>query len=435
MTGAHIRLGCLVVITGILAAGGSASRATHVVNGKPHQPWKTGYWVWAGESPAPAGFMPDILYVETPPGRWPRGLPPAYEYVVVRRIEADVPLTPAVAAAVVDDYKALVADAGPRVRISGLQIDYDSPARLLDAYGVFLAQLRQRLPPSDRLSITALLDWFHPYAGIDRVLQAVDEFVPQFYDTAHERTSAGIAEPIDPSRWAPVFNAYHVPYRIGVATFGRIARRRLDDSGHTAVRYFRDASPIDFFGPPHLDRRVLSTPAGELVVHYDVRAHVPGQPELRAGDAVEITFPTQVSVRAAYDAAHRFGGYCAGVLAFRWPGRSETLTLGPDDVEQMVSDTASTSSPRLETREARCIERTCQDLYLNTMGILETADRTIGIRATAPLDVFLPAGGPIRTSRHGQDLFVRLPAYAGLGTLYVGRAISHGPVGFEVMRP
>ena len=197
MTGCYTRLGCFVAMAGLFAAAGSASRATNVASGKPHQPWKTGYWVWAGESPAQAGFMPDILYVETPPRRWPRGLPPAYEYVAVRRMETDLPLTPAVAAAVVDDYKALVADAGPRVPITGLQIDYDSPARLLDAYGVFLAQLRQRLPPSDRLSITALLDWFRPYAGIDRVLHAVDEFVPQFYDTAHKRTSAGIAEPIE----------------------------------------------------------------------------------------------------------------------------------------------------------------------------------------------------------------------------------------------
>ncbi|MEJ0066292.1 MAG: DUF3142 domain-containing protein [Caulobacteraceae bacterium] len=41
----------------------------------------------------------------------------------------------------------------------GLQIDFDAHTRRLGEYATFLANLRRRLPPDCRLSITGLLDW------------------------------------------------------------------------------------------------------------------------------------------------------------------------------------------------------------------------------------------------------------------------------------
>ena len=266
-------------------------------------------------------------------------------------------------------------------------------------------------------------------------LRWVDEFVPQFYDTAHERMSAGIAQPIDPSKWAPVFNAYHVPYRIGISSFGRIARRRVDASGRASVHYFRDVSPMAFAGRKQLTRSIKTTSTGEVVVHYDILTRIEDKPELRPGDVVEITFPTEASVRAADEAARQFGGYCAGILAFRWPSRSETMTLAPDDVERIRSGESLSAATNLEVRHAECIERQCQDLYLDLGGHVLSADRTIGIRAAGPMDMFLP-GGPLHPSTvHASEILVRLPAYSGLGKVYLGRTISHGQVDFEVVRP
>jgi hypothetical protein len=334
----------------------------------------------------------------------------------------------------VEHYRTLVADAGAGVHIVGLQIDYDCPTRSLELYGRFLEQVQQRLPAGSFLSITALLDWFGPHTDIVSAFRWVDEFVPQFYDTAHERMSTGIAQPIDPLRWAPVFNAYRVPYRIGISSFGRVARRRVDASGHASVHYFRDASPTAFAGR-NLTRSVKTTSTGELVVHYDVLAPIEDKPELQPGDAVEITFPTEASVRAAYQAARQFGGYCAGILAFRWPSRSETVTLAPDDVERIRSGELLSAATNLEIRHAECIARECQDLYLDLGGRVASADRTIGIRTDGPMDMFLP-GGPLHPSTvHANEILVRLPAYSGLGKVYLGRTISRGQVDFEVVQP
>ena len=44
-------------------------------------------------------------------------------------------------------------------RLVGLQVDFDSGTRGLDRYGDFLRDLRERLPPRYRLSVTGLLDW------------------------------------------------------------------------------------------------------------------------------------------------------------------------------------------------------------------------------------------------------------------------------------
>jgi uncharacterized protein DUF3142 len=435
MTGVSIRLGLLAAAAGVLALAGLAFRSTNAIPSKTRESWKTGYWVWAGDAPVSAAFTPEILYVEAPATRWPRHLPQAEQYVVVHRIEPATPLTPAAAAAIAEHYRTLVADAGAGVHIAGLQIDYDCPTRSLESYGRFLKQVHQRLPAGSSLSITALLDWFGPRTEIVSALRWVDEFVPQFYDTAHERTSAGIAQPIDPSKWAPVFNVHHVPYRIGISSFGRIARRRVDVSGRASVHYFRDASPMAFAGRKQLTRSITTTSTGELVVHYDVLAPIEDKPELQPGDVVEITFPTEASVRAAYEAARQFGGYCAGILAFRWPSRSETMTLAPDDVERIASGELLSAATNLEVRHPQCIERECQDLYLDLGGRVVSVDRTIGIRAAGAIDMFLP-GGPLHPSTvHANEILVRLPAFSGLGKVYLGRTISRGQVDFEVVQP
>ena len=146
------------------------------------------------------------------------------------------------------------------------EIDYDFPTSSLATYGTFLRELRQELPASQLLSITALLDWFGPRTAIADTVKWVDEFVPQFYDTAHERMSGGIAEPIDALKWAPVFNAYRVPYRIGISSFGRIARRRSTGRAFDGSLLPRRESD-DFAGRRQFVRSVRATSAGELVVH------------------------------------------------------------------------------------------------------------------------------------------------------------------------
>src|SRR5262245_58552408 len=128
----------------VLAAAGLGLNTNKAVAFKPREAWKTGYWVWRGDEPVSAAFKAGVLYVEAG-RRWPHHLPATDEYVVVSRIEASDDLTAQRAAALAEDYKALIDDAGERTRITGLQIDYDSPTGRLKSYARFLDRLRQDL--------------------------------------------------------------------------------------------------------------------------------------------------------------------------------------------------------------------------------------------------------------------------------------------------
>jgi uncharacterized protein DUF3142 len=380
-------------------------------------------------------YIPQILYVQVQSDRWPEGLPQAESYVALRRIEPNRELTPELADRLAQEYRALQHASEAQGRLNGLQIDYDSPTASLKSYGRFLTTLREVLPAGTQLSITALLDWFSPNTAIADVLKPVDEFVPQFYDAGVVRNSSGIAQLIDVEKWAPVFNAFQTPYRVGISSFGRIARRRYDDSGGPQIRFFRDASPLDFAGRPELRRSVTSTAAAETVVRYEVAVAMRDKEQLEPGDVVEMTLPTGLSVRTAYDAVRRFGGYCAGAIFFRWPNRSETLALTPEEVIRSLEGGTLASPVHVETADAPCIERRCSDLYLHLGRDLSPADRTIEIQSDHPTELFLP-DGPLASLPIGSNrISVRVPAYSATESVYLGRVISATPVKFKVLTP
>ena len=70
---------------------------------------------------------------------------------------------------------------------------------------------------------------------------------------------------------------------------------------------------------------------------------------------------------------------------------------------------------KLEIRAVSCIERQCSDLFLDPGALLRPDDQTLSIRAIGPVELFLP-GGPLRpVVTRASQMFVRVPAYAGLG--------------------
>ena len=68
-------------------------------------------------------------------------------------------------------------------RLAGLQIDFDARTRHLGDYAAFLADLRKRLPPGLRLSVTGLMDWSAngDPAALAGLRGVVDEVVIQTY--------------------------------------------------------------------------------------------------------------------------------------------------------------------------------------------------------------------------------------------------------------
>src|SRR5437773_4829361 len=208
------RLCAFAIISAVfLVLLGLGFNSSSNISQKQIQPWKIGYWIWAGEPAAFAAQKTNILYVQVQGAHWPQDLPAADEYIVVHRIESNTELTWQAASKLVKDYDALRQEGGDRVHLVGLQIDFDCATSKLKSYGNVLVWVRAGLPAGDRLSITALLDWFHGNTAIKETLAPVDEFVPQFYDVAATRSSSGIAEPIDPLKWAPILNAQKTPYR------------------------------------------------------------------------------------------------------------------------------------------------------------------------------------------------------------------------------
>lgn len=98
--------------------------------------------------------------------------------------------------------------------VVGVQIDFDARTRYLDEYVDFLQDLRRRLPPECRLSITGLMDWGSNAAPetINRLAGVVDEVVVQTYQGRHTIP--------DYQRYLPRVARLQLPFRIGLAQYG-----------------------------------------------------------------------------------------------------------------------------------------------------------------------------------------------------------------------
>ena len=99
-------------------------------------------------------------------------------------------------------------------RLVGLQIDFDADTRGLEDYADFLRDLRRRLPPQLKLSITGLLDWSvngEP-AGLRALAGTVDEIVLQTYQG--RKTIPGYQQ------YLKKLDRLNIPFRIGLVQGG-----------------------------------------------------------------------------------------------------------------------------------------------------------------------------------------------------------------------
>jgi hypothetical protein len=421
-----------------------ALMACHPRPGRPVA-FTLSYWCWpaAGDRYAAAATRApvDRLYVHvgrlTAAGladaRWPAGLPRASAYVAVWRADAAAVPEPAVIEPLVRHHQRLrreAAQAGQPLR--GLQLDVDCPTGELGRYAAFLRGLRGRLPAEQELSITALLDWFRGGTGVERVVAEVDEYVPQFYDAAPAGASLRIAEPIDPERWGEAFEELGRPYRIGLATFGRILRARLDAKGSVERVAFRDLSPLDL-PPEGLEplRSALSA-AGEVVVRR--RVTLPGRYlQLVPGDVIEMVLPTADSLRSGERAVRSWGGRCAGIVLFRWPGAGESLVLTPAEVEDALAGAPrSVPPPRLVVTEGTCAPRRCTDLAVSVGDRYRPDPLRLRLRASAEIEYLLPARPASLAVSGARHLSAAVPAYPGVEVVPLGRVFTRLPARFSL---
>lgn len=96
--------------------------------------------------------------------------------------------------------------------VAGIQIDFDAASYQLGRYADFLRQLRQRLPPDCRLSVTGLLDWAKTGDISQLNALAIDELVIQTYQGRH--TVNGY------QAYLPPLLRLTLPFRIGLVQGG-----------------------------------------------------------------------------------------------------------------------------------------------------------------------------------------------------------------------
>jgi hypothetical protein len=414
--------------------------------------WKVGYWYWPGWARSDTGPVEkqnapvDLLYVRVGeystrkiPGKqskldmsWPEYLPKADSYFAVIRYQGTVFADNSVIPALVGTYEALkrrIAQKGQR--LVGLQVDYDSSTKDLARYGRFLSELRKTLPKEDLLSVTVLLGWFGTGTKIAEVIHSVDEFVPQFYDL-HNRNlrspEGGIAEPIDASKWAPIFNSYRKTYRIGIASFGRIVHvyktQQTPSSSRSEGVAIGQQSPLEM---TLRDRGTFvrhgTNAAGEVIAHYTDRGN----------GMTKMVIPTPQSVSTAYSAAKTMGGFCSGVIFFRHPVGNEALALSPSEIAGIISGKGLMQERTIvEFDDGFCVDVSCSDLFVRLKDRFPSKSILLAIRSSQDLEYFMADRLIQATLRTPRLIEVKVPAYAGVPRIRVGRAISRNPAQFEV---
>lgn len=330
-------------------------------------------------------------------GGIPKNLPHAREYWPVYRFEHQGVPPMKVATEVASRVSDLLLDARDRnMKITGVQLDIDSPTRSLPEYAAFLQFFRKERPKGLQISITALLDWFRDGTSIGAVIRETDEFVPQFYDIADPGSSeeAAIAAKLDTARWGPVFNRFGKRFRIGLSAFGRVRlippKSPSQNGGYSGLSRsylaFNDLVPLDIGGNPAVDLQTARTEAGEIVLNYRVsRSLKIGWNSLSAGDTVQFVLPVPEQLRATEVSAHRIGGYCAGVVFFRWPQDHEVLALSPDEILA-----TKPGDPTVKAVDGQCAAVTCSDIFI-TNGISRNPMRLrYRFEASGELEYFIP---------------------------------------------
>jgi len=225
-----------------------------------------------------------------------------------------------------------------RVKVLGLQIDFDCPTRQLPKYTDLLSRVRRSLPEGSVLSITSLPTWFTS-SDIRDLVRQVDFYCPQFYETRIGRTLDD-ARPV--SDLTVLRNGLRaagklgVPFYAGIPAYGHAfmfddrgrllgtyrAMSAVEAARHPSFRLARSWAS-DASGKPAADRAKW---VGEEMA--DFVAVRPGANGKGLGYHLFYSLPTarmlSTNLRAVREDRP---SNCLGVIIFRSPEPDEVMTL------------------------------------------------------------------------------------------------------------
>lgn len=275
-------------------------------------------------------------------------------------------LTPGdIAKTLAETYRAdLVRAQNDHANVVGIQLDLDSPERLLGFYGQVLERLRELLPSGTKLSITGLPTWMSS-SEISRVLTHVDFWIPQCY---------GAAVPTNVNQRVPISNASEVAKNVARA-------RELNKPFYAglsaysyAILYGKDGELLELRGD--IDPALAAQNVGlELVQSQTFKGDAESSETryvyrtktnlvldgliIEPGEMLVFDLPSASSLRAAARAVRENAGdQLLGICVFRLPTTDDAATLSTGEIAAALSDTPD------KTSTAITLERSGQILKL-----------------------------------------------------------------------
>lgn len=290
-------------------------------------------------------------------------------------------------------------------QVFGLQLDFDVPNRVLPKYGVVLRDLRHKLPPKIKLSVTGLPTWTTTPDDLKFALEAVDFWVPQCYGGTVP-TKLGQRIPIaaasEVARTMVSVRKVGKPFYAGLAAYGY------------AILYSKEGNLLELRG--NIDPAMIAGNSGlELI---DRRPFGDGDSEemryeylatrdlvidgliIKPTQTVVVDQPSSASLRANARAVRENAGeLLLGISVFRLPSSKDDTVLTIDEIMAALNDseTIAATELKLETKD--------------TGRVLELSTRSTGTAASVlgddafTVDVDVPAGH-----------FKRLTAISGFST-------------------
>jgi hypothetical protein len=197
--------------------------------------------------------------------------------------------------------------------VDELQLDYDSPDRLVEEYAAALKKIHALVP---KLSITALPGWSR--SRVLRILESsVDELLPMLYDFEPDPTVEGAAprpllDPEKLERLLAEWNECRIAWRAGLPSFARVT---LFDPSGKLRGHIREWNWDDLCFNSSL-ATLRPSALGVTVLKATTATRVTNTP-VKAGQLLAVRWPDRAGLTRVIDRVKTT--HARGVVFFRLP--------------------------------------------------------------------------------------------------------------------
>jgi hypothetical protein len=435
-----------VVCVAIILA--TAAAAISKLNRKP-RPWQVGevpiaFWAWRNQTPSPADVRAateaikgrtiflragqidhqggKLRRIRSVTGPLPGGVDLHLVYNATRALLSELENVEetGLAKIIATTFQEDVAGAAQsNVDVSGLQIDFDVPTRLLDRYERVLRAVRVDLRSGQQLSITGLPTWMES-PKLRSTLKQVDFWIPQFYGAQiPERVDEliPISSTLAVERFVNQARETQKPFYAGLAAYSCAL---LYSASGSLITLRGDIDPGFVAANANLeliDRQEFGAAAGEWRYAYRARAGgVIDNLAMQAGDVLVLDVPSAESLRATARIVRRLAGEnLLGICVFRLPASDDPATLTVKEVAAALADQDSIPAFTMNLKRN---EKRPQAWFFEIEN--HGSAGAIGLKVDVPVDpgtiesVSVQRGAALETICHGFDPANR-PVYQTCG--------------------